>query len=91
MAWVKILSWRGIPTSVRARDDDGKRASRQMPDWFGQEVDRVAMREGLTGEDAYLEQLAWSDETEEPGDAEAAAAAVVARLAAEWGRPVESS
>ena len=89
MAWVKVLSWRGIPTSVRARDDDGKRAGRQMPDWFGKEVDRVAMREGLTGEDAYLEQLSWSDEVEEPGDAETAAEAVVARLAAEWGHPVE--
>ena len=91
MAWVKVLSWRGIPTSVRARDEAGKRASRQMPEWFGKEVDRVAMREGLTGEDDYLGQLAWSDETEEPGDAEAAADAVVARLAADWGHPLGSS
>jgi hypothetical protein len=90
MATVRILSWRGIPMSVKARGDDGRRVSRSMPDWFGKEVDRVAMREGLTGEDAYLEQLAWSDEFEEPGDAEAAAEAVVARLAAEWGQPVTS-
>ena len=89
MARVKVLSWRGIPTSVRARDDQGNRVSRQMPDWFGKEVDRVAMREGLTGDDAYLEQLAWSDEAEEPGDADTAADALVARLAAEWGHPVE--
>jgi hypothetical protein len=91
MAWVKVLSWRGIPTSVRARDDEGHRASRPLPDWFGKEVDRVAMREGLTGEDDYLEQLAWSEETEEPGDADGAADAVVARLAAEWGHPVQVS
>jgi hypothetical protein len=90
MAWVKVLSWRGIPTSVKARDEAGHRASRPMPDWFAQEVDRVAMKEGLTGEDAYLDQLAWSDETDEPGDAETAAEAVVARLAAEWGRPLQA-
>ena len=40
--------------------------------------------------DAYLEQLAWSEEAEEPGDAEGAAEAVVARLAAEWGHPVQA-
>jgi hypothetical protein len=90
MAWVKVLSWRGIPTSVKARDETGHRASRSMPDWFGKEVDRVAMKEGLTGEDAYLDQLAWSEEADEPGDAETAAEAVVARLAAEWGRPVQA-
>jgi hypothetical protein len=59
-----------------------------MPTWFGQEIDRVAMREGLTGTDDYLEQFQWSDETEVPGSAADAADAVVARLAAEWGRPV---
>jgi hypothetical protein len=90
MATVKVLSWRGIPTSVKARDEAGHRVSRSMPDWFGKEVDRVAMREGLTGEDDYLEQLAWSEEVEEPGDAETAADAVVARLAAQWGHPVSS-
>ena len=64
MAWVKVLSWRGIPMSVKVRDESGRRASRPMPDWFGQEVDRVAMREGLAGSDDYLEQLEWSDEVE---------------------------
>ena len=90
MARVKVLSWRGIPMSVKARDDEGHRVSRSMPDWFGKEVDRVAMNEGLTGDDAYLEQLAWSEEAEEPGDAESAADAVVARLATEWGHPVQA-
>jgi hypothetical protein len=86
-----VLSWKGIPTTVRARDDVGGRVSREMPSWFAQEVDRVAMREGLTGTDEYLDQLQWSDEAEEEGDAAAAADTVVARLAAEWGRPVGGS
>ena len=57
-----------------------------MPDWFGQEVDRVAMREGITGADAYLDGFAWSEPTEEPGDADEAGTRLVARLADEWGR-----
>jgi len=85
MAWYRVLSWRGIPTSVKARDAAGRRVSRAMPDWFGQEVDRVAMREGITGSDAYLEAFVWSDEVEEAGSAAEVADALVARLAAAGG------
>ncbi len=86
MAYYRVLRWREIPTSVKARDDGGRRASRPLPDWFGQEVDRVAMREGTTGADAYLEAFAWSEEFEQAGSADAVADAVVARLVADWGR-----
>lgn len=86
MGRYRVLCWRGIPTSVKARDDAGRRVSRAMPDRFVREVDRVAMREGITGSDAYLEAFAWSDEVEEPGDAAAVADRVVARLAANWDR-----
>jgi hypothetical protein len=54
-----------------------------MPDWFGQEIDRVAMRLGLSGSDDYLDGFEWSDELEEPGDAGEVADAVVARLDAQ--------
>jgi hypothetical protein len=85
MAHYCILRWREIPTSVKARDDAGRRVSRALPDWFGQEVDRVAMREGITASDAYLEAFAWSEEVEQTGAADAVADAVVARLVAERG------
>lgn len=86
MAHYRVLRWREIPTTVMARDDAGRRVSRALPDWFGQEVDRVAMREGTTSSDAYLEAFAWSEEVEQAGAADAVADAVVARLVVEWGR-----
>jgi hypothetical protein len=47
-------------------DNDGTQLSRQLPDWFQQEIDRVAMEQGLIGSDAYLEQWEWRDH--EPRD-----------------------
>jgi hypothetical protein len=45
---------------------------RQLPEWFQQEIDRVAMEQGLLGSDAYLEQWEWRDHGETAGsDAEA--------------------
>jgi hypothetical protein len=66
---VQVLSWRDIPSVVRATAADGTQLSRQLPEWFQQEIDRVAMEEGLVGSDAYLEQWAWSDAGEREGDA----------------------
>ena len=57
---------------------------RSLPERFGQEIDRVAMREGLTGTDAYLDEWSWSDDRELPGGAAAAADEVVERLVASW-------
>jgi len=69
MIRVQVLSWRDIPSVVRATAEDGTQVSRQLPEWFQQEIDRVAMEEGLVGSDAYLEQWAWSDAEEREGDA----------------------
>jgi hypothetical protein len=68
MIRVQVLSWRDIPSLVRATAEDGTQVSRQLPEWFQQEIDRVAMEEGLIGSDAYLEQWAWSDAEEREGD-----------------------
>jgi hypothetical protein len=68
MTRVQVLSWRDIPSLVRATAEDGTQVSRQLPEWFQQEIDRVAMEEGLIGSDAYLEQWAWSDAEEREGD-----------------------
>ena len=69
MTRVQVLSWRDIPSVVRATAEDGTQVSRQLPEWFQQEIDRVAMEEGLIGSDEYLEQWAWSDAEEREGDA----------------------
>ncbi len=84
MATYRILAWRGIPSLVKVFPEEGRPRSVALDDWFTAEIDRVAMREGLVGSDAYLEQFAWSEDLERPGSAEEVAAAVVAELEAEW-------
>jgi hypothetical protein len=51
---VQVLFWQDIPSVVRSGDE-----KRQLPEWFQQEIDRVAMEQGLLGSDAYLEQWEW--------------------------------
>jgi hypothetical protein len=77
---VQILAWQGIPSVVRATADDGTQVSRQLPDWFQQEIDRVAMEQGLIGSDAYLEQWAWGEAQERDGEPNAVLDAVEAEL-----------
>jgi hypothetical protein len=58
---VQVLYWQAIPSLIRVTAGDGTQLSRQLPEWFQQEIDRVAMEQGLVGSDAYLEQWAWRD------------------------------
>jgi hypothetical protein len=58
---VQALFWQEIPSLIRVTADDGTQLSRQLPDWFQQEIDRVAMEQGLVGSDAYLEQFGWRE------------------------------
>jgi hypothetical protein len=64
---LQILYWQDIPSLVRAIGDDGTKVTRQLPDSFQQEIDRVAMEQGLLGSDAYLEQWHWSAAVEYEG------------------------
>ena len=57
----QVLYWQDIPSVIRVTGDDGAQVSRQLPDWFQQEIDRVAMEQGLIGSDAYLEQWEWRE------------------------------
>ena len=83
MARYRGMSWRGIPSQVKATDETGATAARMLPNKWQQEIDRVAMREDLAGTDEYLEQWGWSGETERPGTADEVADAVLAELVAE--------
>jgi hypothetical protein len=58
---IRVLYWQEIPSLIRVTAEDGTQVSRQLPEWFQQEIDRVAMEQGLVGSDAYLEQWAWRD------------------------------
>jgi len=89
MARYRIMTWQGIPAQVKADDADGGRASREMPAWFAQEIDRVAMRDGLAGTDAYLEGWAWSRPQRREGTAEEVVDAVIREQVDAWGRTLE--
>ena len=69
MATYQILYWKDIPAQVKVFR--GKRpVSKPMPDRFQQEIDRVAMKEGWAGTDAYLDQWQWTEKRERDGDVE---------------------
>jgi hypothetical protein len=89
MARYRILAWREIPTQVQATDATGTVARRPMPRWFMQEISRITMREGLAGTDDYLAEFAWSDDMELDGTADEVADAVLAEIAARFGRTLE--
>lgn len=84
MTRYRVLSWRGIPMQIKVSEGEQRPVSRQLPAWFTEHVDRVAMRDGLAGSDAYLEQLEWSEFIERDGSAEDVAAAVLEELEGEW-------
>jgi len=79
MAVYQVLYWQDIPAQIRVYE--GKRPKAyQMPDWFQQEIDRVAMQAGLVGTDDYLNAWQWSAKMERNGDIETVASAVLAEL-----------
>jgi len=79
MAKYKILYWQGIPSQVRAIDENG-RASRQLPQRFQEAIDEAAMALGKIGTDSYTNGFQWGDELEQPGTAEEVAGVIAAEL-----------
>jgi hypothetical protein len=69
MIQYQILYWRDIPIQVKIFAGRRPR-SHQLPDRFQTWIDRIAMQEGLTGTDAYLDQWQWSEKQERAGEAE---------------------
>jgi Hypothetical protein mlr1237 len=82
MPELTIISWRDVPAQVTA--GKGRTASRvQLSERFQEAIDAAAMRAGLIGTDAYLEE--WRRETRACGDdLDAEVAAVAARLEHEY-------
>jgi hypothetical protein len=80
----RVLTWDGIPAQVKVYEEGRRAISAELDDWFVEHIDREAMRRGLFGTDAYLEQWAWSDYSEREGSAEEVLAATVSELEAEW-------
>ena len=81
MARYRIIQWRDLPSLVEA--EDGQRTVRvPLSSRFQDLIDAVAMREGGSESDAYLEGWATGPDTERPGDAATVAEQVAAELEA---------
>ena len=84
MAEYQITYWKNIPSMVTARAGRRERAKAELSERFQQAIDEAAMRAGLIGTDAYLEQWRRGEWQEREGSAEEVAAAVAAELEAEY-------
>lgn len=83
MVRYQVLYWKHIPAQVKVAEEGRRPISRPMPDRFQVEIDRVAMQEGLTGTDGYLEQWRWTPKFERAGTADEVADAIIRELEAE--------
>jgi len=84
MAEYQITYWKNIPSMVSAREGRRERAKAELSERFQLAIDEAAMRAGLIGTDAYLEQWRRDDWQTRPGSVEEVAAAVAAELEAEF-------
>jgi alkanesulfonate monooxygenase SsuD/methylene tetrahydromethanopterin reductase-like flavin-dependent oxidoreductase (luciferase family) len=84
MARYRVLRWKDIPSLVEA---DGAGATVRVPlsPRFQDLIDALAMREGATEADAYLEGWRQDPDVERVGSPEEVAAAVAAELEAGFG------
>jgi hypothetical protein len=82
MPELTVISWRAIPAQVTA--GKGRGATRiQLSERFQEAIDAAAMRAGLIGTDAYLEE--WRRDSHPCGDnLEAEVVATAARLEIEY-------
>ena len=64
--------------------ESGRPLSRQMPDRFQAEIDRIAMEQGLAGTDDYLNQWHWTAKLERPGNPAEVLDALVQELETAW-------
>jgi hypothetical protein len=81
MARYRIIQWRDLPSLVEA-EDGGATVRVPLSPRFQDLIDAIAMREGASESDAYLEGWASGPETERPGDAETVARQVAEELEA---------
>lgn len=79
MASYQVLSWKHIPSQVKAWEGD-EQAKAMLPDRFQAAIDAYAMKDGSTGMDDYLEGFAWGPVEERPGTPPAVVAEVIAEL-----------
>ena len=84
MAEYQITYWKEIPSMVSAREGRRERAKAELSERFQVAIDEAAMRAGLIGTDAYLEQWRRDEWQTREGNINDVAAAVAAELEAEY-------
>ncbi|MCS7025475.1 MAG: virulence factor [Bryobacteraceae bacterium] len=80
MTTYQVLYWKHIPAQIKVQAPGKRPLSVPLPERFQQEIDRVAMKEGLAGTDTYLEQWHWSEKRQREGTAEEVVQAVLQEL-----------
>lgn len=80
MARVQILYWKDIPAQIKVSEPGKRAVSHQLPDSYQQRIDALAMKLGLHGSDAYLDQWEWSEAEEHEGTAEEVAARLMKKF-----------
>ncbi|MCB0074358.1 MAG: virulence factor [Caldilineaceae bacterium] len=84
MTQVQITYWQEFPALVTAQEGRRNRARVELAPRFQAAIDEAAMRLGLSGTDAYLEQWRRSDWTDADGTPEDVARQVAAQLEADY-------
>ena len=80
MAEYRVTRWAEIPSLVTARDTAGGTAKVELPQRFQEAIDDAAMRRGMAGSDAYLEQWHHDEWCEANGSPDEVAGRVAAEL-----------
>ena len=83
MARYQVLYWKTIPSLVEAFEGD-RTARILLSQRFQDLIDAVAMREGATAQETYLEGWQKGPPSDRPGSAESVAEAVAAELEASF-------
>jgi hypothetical protein len=83
VAVYRVIHWRDIPSLVEAVDGD-QVVRIPLSQRFQDLIDAVAMREGASEADAYLEGWGQSEDAERPGGAKEVAEQVVLLLEGEF-------
>ncbi len=84
MAKYQITFWRSIPSMVTAQEGRRNRVRVELPLRFQEAIDEAAMRAGLAGTDAYLDQWHKGDWQERDGEPKVVADSVAAELETEY-------
>ena len=79
MARYRVIQWRDLPSLVEA-EEGGETVRIPLSQRFQDLIDAVAMRDGATESEAYLDGWAPGPAAERPGPAEVVARQVAAEL-----------